>query len=203
MTDYLRFQVARDARTVRPNHNVHHASVWWGWRCGAHVPPLVVAIASILRWYVRLPLSLAATSAKIIEVPKDRKCNTERKDSTSDAEGAAVQRPIVAAEDLSAVDAGDVGAHDDPTLMSEGCSSNPLDRTKFSLQGHRKGSLLGIIARERHPGYVERVREGSEDLCPNYAEVADIPTAELGEDAVEDIAKQVHAKPRNHGLAAT
>jgi hypothetical protein len=46
------------------------------------------------------------------------------------------------------------------------------------------------------------MRESAEDLRPDDAEVADIAAAELGEDAVEDVAEHVHAKAGDDGFAA-
>lgn len=62
-----------------------------------------------------------------------------------------------------------------------------------NLQSHSKRPLLRIRARQRQPRNIQRMRERPKDLRPHDAEVADAAGWNLGEDAVENVAEQVHA----------
>jgi hypothetical protein len=59
----------------------------------------------------------------------------------------------------------------------------------MDLHSHGQSPFLRVLARQRHPRDVQRVREGAERLSPHDAEVL-CPTAgaELRQRAVEDVA---------------
>jgi len=46
------------------------------------------------------------------------------------------------------------------------------------------------------------MRERSENLRPHNAKIADAPIWNLGEDAVEDVAEQMHTQTQHDGFAA-
>lgn len=66
--------------------------------------------------------------------------------------------------------------------------------------GHGDCSLFGIGTGERHPGDVERMREGSEDLSPDDTEVLGFFLFELGEATVEDVTNHVTSKTCDDSL---
>lgn len=135
--------------------------------------PFIRASIIAVDWTDRSPPSMAAAPTKIVQISENSERNTKRQNSTSDAESTAVLGLIVLAEDLGAVDASNIRSHDH--------------------QRHGESALFRVVAGERHPGDVQGVGEGSEDLRPDHAEVGDVAFAEFGEDAVEDVAQHVHA----------
>jgi len=164
----LVLQIMGDAWVVTIDHNLHNLAVV---RCrcrGVHSLPLLGALVSFAGGSVRHPSRLAASAAEVVEESEDSECDTEGQDGASDTEGTTVFGLVVFAEDLRTVDTSDVCAHDD--------------------QCHGEGTLLGIIARKGHPRDVERMREGSEYLSPDHAEVAHVTATKLREATIEDIA---------------
>ena len=115
---------------------------------------------------VDLP-SLLAPTELILKVATNGDEKTEGKDGACDSEGAAIARRIILTKNLGTVDPSDVSAHDD--------------------ERHRKRPLLRVRAGKRHPGDIQRVREGGEGLSPHDAKVLRAATVGLGEDAVEDV----------------
>lgn len=69
-----------------------------------------------------------------------------------------------------------------------------------NLQRHRKRTLLGVSASERHPCDVQWVRKGTKGLRPHNAEVSHIAIVDLGEDAIEDVAQEMATEARHDGF---
>jgi len=164
----LVLQILGDARVTTIYHDLYSLSVVRCRRCGVHSLPLLGALISFAGGSVRHPSRLAASAAEVVEESEDSECDTESQDGASDTEGTTVFGLVVFAEDLCTVDTSDVCAHDD--------------------QCHGERTLLGIVAGERHPRDVERVRECTEDLGPDHAEVAHVSATKLREATIEDVA---------------
>lgn len=67
--------------------------------------------------------------------------------------------------------------------------------TRRALHCHSQGSFFRVLAGKRHPRDIQRVREGAEGLRPHHSEVANASKINLGENAIEHIAKKMHTDP--------
>lgn len=70
------------------------------------------------------------------------------------------------------------------------------------LHCHGQGPFLGVVAGERHPCHIQRMREGAEGLSPDDSEVANSAEVDLGEDAIEHVAEEMHTHSGYHRLPA-
>jgi hypothetical protein len=53
------------------------------------------------------------------------------------------------------------------------------------VQSHRKRSFLRVRTGERHPGDVQRMRKGTENLCPDDTKVPYVAVTNLGKNSIE------------------
>ena len=144
---------------------------------------------------------VSTTPHSIIDISQRGDEQTKSEDGNVDSKPATVPRLVVGAEDLRAVDASDVGAHDDPIVQKLVRMNGRVERGGC-LHGHGESSLFRIIASQRHPCDVERMRKCAECLGEDNTEVADSSAVEFREDAVEDIAQKMHAQSGDDCLSA-
>ena len=142
---------------------------------------------------------VSTTPHSIIDISQRSDEQTDSEDSDIDSKPAAVARLIISAEDLRAVDASNVGAHDNPVLER---LAKMKGRRRGCSHGHGESSLFRIITCQGHPRDVERMRECAECLGENNTEVADSSAVELCEDAIEDIAQKMHTQSYDDRLSA-
>lgn len=69
------------------------------------------------------------------------------------------------------------------------------------IHGHSQRTLLRVSTSQGQPCNIQRMRHVREHLGPNNTKVADPLLAQLRENAIEDVAKQMHADGGDNGLS--
>jgi hypothetical protein len=107
---HLLLQITRNSMVIAINHDLHDLAVR---RCGVHSLPFLWAFVSFASGSVWYSPRVAASTAKVIKESENSKCDTEGQNGASDTESTSVPWFVVFTEDLRAVDASYIGAHDD------------------------------------------------------------------------------------------
>ena len=72
----------------------------------------------------------------------------------------------------------------------------------MNSHGHGKSTLFRISTSERHPGNVQWMGEGAEDLGPDNTKVSDISVGNLGKDSVENVTDDVARQPGHNRVTS-
>lgn len=153
---------------------------------------------AVIRQSILHLLCLTTLPELVVHITNESNDETKREDSASNRESSSITRPVILAEYLRSIDAGNIGTHD-----HSGHTSVHVVEERIGLgnsQGHRKSTLLGIGAGERHPRDVQRMRESAKGLRPDNAKVPHIAVVDLGEDAVENVTQEMATEARHDGF---